>query len=632
MLPPESPQKALVEEVSKLLREEKHFHAAQLVADWVKRTSGAKVPAPRKDDEAYSLLNILLHWLLNHDGMEEAAQMLWGPTQFDPRPQGTQRVWKAFDNHNFVLLMGAGKQSKSFSAAVRLFLEWIRDPEYTTVKVLGPSESHLEDNLFTHLVSLHRGSAIPLPGTVGKLFIGLDTRARKGSITGVVVPLGKKAAGRLQGVARFPRKVPHPVFGPLSRLYVFLDEMANIPQGVNRDLDNLMSNTSGDGLKILGAFNPTDQNDHVGTRCEPPFGWPAFDPESHFEWTSTTGWFVVRLDAAQSENVKSGQVIFPGLQTKEGFDRIIQSSGGTNSPGYWAMARGCFPPMGTIMSLIPPGMLNDFKAEFIWYDNPRPVGGADLALEGGDTGKFAFGKWGLATGIKFSPTLAHPNGRTVMFKNAKGKAYPRYALQLQKIFVMPKGDTVEVKNQIAKLASSLGIAPEWLAVDRTGNGQGVFDLLKYEWGVGVIGVNFSQGPSDTKIMAEDSDIASKLYDRMNSELWFALRKFIEFGYLKALPGLETEELYPQITGRLFRAAGKDAKVEGKPDYKSRHQGKSPDDADAVTLLVYAARKASGIVPGMTADNTLGSEDDDDYYEDDGAPRIDITNSFSHIDL
>lgn len=178
-LPANCEQLPLVNEVSKLLHEEKLFEAARLVADWVGECAGKRVKQPTDKAEAYTLLNVLLHWLLDNGGMEEAAQMLWGPTQFDPRPNSTQRVWKAFDAQNFILLMGAASMSKSFSMAVRLFLEWIRDPEYTTIKVLGPSEQHLEDNLFSHLVTLHKSSTIPLPGTVGKLFIGMDSRSAR---------------------------------------------------------------------------------------------------------------------------------------------------------------------------------------------------------------------------------------------------------------------------------------------------------------------------------------------------------------------------------------------------------------------------------------------------------------------
>jgi hypothetical protein len=631
-LPVDCEQRELVNNVSTLLHEEKLFEAARLVADWVGECAGKRVKQPSDKAEAYQLLNILLHWLLDNNGMEEAAQMLWGPTQFDPRPNSTQRVWKAFDDHNFILLMGAASMSKSFSMAVRLFLEWIRDPEYTTIKVLGPSEQHLEDNLFSHLVTLHKGSTIPLPGTVGKLFIGMDSRSRKGSITGVVIPLGKKAAGRLQGVKRVPRKKAHPIFGKLSRMFVFLDEIANIPIGIWRDIDNILGSSSQEGLKVIGAFNPTDRSDPVGERCEPPFGWQSFDADKHHEWMSTRQWFVVRLDAALCENVVAGREIFAGLQTLEGFNRIISNNGGTNSANYWSMARGCFPPLGTIMSLIPTGMLNNFKGEFIWYEKPKPAGGVDLALEGSDTAKFAHGEWGLATGIKYPPSLQHPNGLTIMFKNAKGKAYPRYALQLKQIFLLPKGDTVAMKKSVQELAQRLGITPEWLAVDRTGNGAGVHDLLKFEWGIGCIGVNFSESAGDQKIMVEDSGTAKELYDRAQTELWFAAKKFLEFEYLKGVFGLETTELFLQLTGRLYEANGKMSKVEKKADYRSRHQGKSPDDAEAVTLLVCACRKASGVTLGMRSENTVGADEDDgDYYEDSG-PRCDVTNSFSHIDL
>src|SRR5262245_45248593 len=110
---PEGPQKELVSAVTKLLHEEKLFDAARLVAGCV-RQAGQKIPDPTTKSQAYEILNILLHYCLNNHGMEDAAQMLWGPTQFDGRPRGTQRVWKSFDDHNFILLMGAGKQSKSF--------------------------------------------------------------------------------------------------------------------------------------------------------------------------------------------------------------------------------------------------------------------------------------------------------------------------------------------------------------------------------------------------------------------------------------------------------------------------------------------------------------------------------------
>lgn len=636
MLSADCPQKLLTEQVTELLSTEKPFDAARKVGQFLnndRKARGEKpmdVPCETKQ-QAYVLLGLLLQWLLDNDGFEEAALLLWGPTQFDPRPDSTRRVWAAFEKHNNILLMGAGSMSKSFSMAIKLFLEWIRDPEHTTVKVLGPSEQHLEDNLFTHLVQLHKNSRIPLPGTVGKLFIGLDARARKSSITGVVIPLGKKAAGRLQGVKRSPRKKPHPKFGNLSRLFIFLDEIANIPGGIWRDIDNLLSNTNGDGLKIVGAFNPTDQNDPVGQRTEPPFGWPSFDADEHFEWLSTRGWFVVRLDAKYCENVVQGRVVFEGLQTLQGYNLIIQNSGGLDSPGYWAMARGCFPPTGTVMSIIPPGMLDKWKAEPIWYDRPRPCGGVDLALEGGDTARFAKGLFGLASGVKLPPTLMKPEGEVLLFKDSKGRVRPRHILFLEQIFKLPKAETVAMAEEIIRVARAALIEPEWLCVDRTGNGAGTHDLMKHNWGSGCQGVNFSEGAGEAKIMVEDSGTAKELYDRIQSELWFAMRKFIEFQYFFVSPSLDTSELVPQLTGRLFRMCGKKSKVETKPDYKSRNQNKSPDEADGVSLFLNGVRRASGFIPGMSVDNStepdLGDRDDSDRDGD----LTDVTNRFDDLD-
>jgi hypothetical protein len=464
-----------------------------------------------------------------------------------------------------------------------------------------------------------------LPGQVNQLFIGLDPRERKSSISGVVVPLGRKAAGRLQGTKRANRKKPHPVFGPTYRMFIFLDEIANIPQGIWRDIDNLMTGASGDSLKIIGAFNPTDQQDEVGKRTEPPVGWQMFDPDTEFEWVSTRGWKVVRLDAKFSENVVQQKVVYPGLQTYEGFQMLIQNSGGTDSPGYWSMGRGCFPPTGVPMSLIPSGLLADLKAEIIWYDHPTPVGAVDLAFNGADKAIFIKGSFGPATGFRLPPSLAFPAGRTIMFKNKQGTSALRDILLAETMLVLPKGDTVEQAEEIMRIARVYNIRPDCLCVDRTGHGQGTYDMLRHNFGE-VIGVNYSESASETKILEEDHDVSTELYVRMNSELWFALRKFIEFGYFKLSLGFDTTTLFPQLTGRRFRTMGKKSRVEEKDDYKSRNNGKSPDEADTATLLVQAVRRAFSFIPGMLMSSSV-TPDDDDRDE----PRIDITNLTEDLD-
>lgn len=630
MLQPGSTVGLLVTEVAERLHADHYIEAGQKVAGWLLSTTETKVEVETKE-QATEVLTLLLHWLLENDGYEEAAKLLWGESLFTPEPESAQRVWKAFEESNFILLMGAASMSKSYSMGVRLMLEWIRDPDNTSVRVLGPSENHLEDNLFTHLVTLHRMATIPLPGEVGKLFIGADTRARKGAISGLVIPIGKKAAGRLQGAKRMNRKVPHPKFGKLTRQFIFLDEIANIPVGVWKDIDNLVASSQGDaGLKIIGAFNPNNIHDEVGLRVEPPRGWSSFDPDADFDWVSTRGWRVVRLDAARCENVVQKKIVFPGLQTLEGFEMLIKNAGGMDSPGYWSMCRGCFPPSGVPMSIIPPGLLANIKAEVIWLDRPTPCGAVDLAFLGGDVAVFAKGSFGMATGFRYPPSVEHPEGRVQMFKNLKtGRVLPRNVILLEALLKLPKGETVSIKNEIIRLARSFSIRPDWLCVDKTGAGQGTFDLLRFEYGE-VIGVNYSDGASETRIMTEDHAPACELYERAQTELWFALRKFIEFEYCKHSVGISTEELHPQLTNRRYRA-GKRAKAEPKNEYQSRCQGKSPDEADAFTLLVQCVRKASGFIPGMSPENSSESRYDEtgDSFEDD-RPRVDVTNRCEHL--
>jgi hypothetical protein len=96
-------------------------------------------------------------------------------------------------------------------------------------------------------------------------------------------------------------------------------------------------------------------------------------------------------------------------------------------------------------------------------------------------------------------------------------------------------------------------------------------------------------------MEEDTEDAKTAYGRVYSELWFALRKWIEFAYFYVSPILDTGKLYKQLADRNY-ATKKFTTVEDKPSYKSRHGGESPDDADAVTLFLHAIRKNTTFMP------------------------------------
>lgn len=632
----EGRERVFADRVNQLVHSDKKFEAAQEIDDFLRLDL-------RLEDDPVKYFPVLQHWLhylLNSSKPEEAAKLLWTGNQFTPEPKFTKDVWSLFDESSHGLVMGAASCSKSYGFGVRFFLEWIRDPEWTTIRVLGPSEDHLEQNLFSHLVGLHKSASLPMPGEVGELFIGLDRRNQLSSIKGIIIPVGqRKKAGRLQGVKRKPRPEPHHIFGALSRLFIFIDEIENVPGGLWSDLDNVLSNIQeeGDtsGFKLFGAFNPTNQGDEVAKRVEPPFGWEGFDIDNHYRWKSKRDWDVLRLDGEQSENVKQGKIVYPGLQTQSGLETIAKNAGGRSSAGYHAMGRGAYPPQGIELTVIPPGMLSKWRGEFIYYDDPISVGSEDLALEGGAAAIYTLGRWGRATGIRFPPSLEHPTGHKLMFKDKHGQSIVRWALQADQQFAIPKGETVAMKDRTIAVNRKAGVRGEFFACDRTGAGAGVADLIRYEWSPLIHDVNFSEACSKDKIMLEDRKTCNEEFERMNTELWFAMRSWGEFQYFLISPAMDMTKLTQQLTQRKFRIVGGKTRVEQKRDYISRGF-ESPDEADSLTLFVHAARKGSGITLSMTneVEASAGNDDPDSWMPESlmtGGARIDESNRTQYLD-
>jgi len=627
----EGKRERMIIRVSQLLHKGEFIQAGQHAADF-STAPGTKPPVVLDVSEAQEICWFVLRWCLDNNRYDLAAGMLWNETLFTYQPRCTQMVWKEIQNSFALMLMGAGSMSKSYGAGVWLLLDWLRDPQYTNVKVVGPSEQHLKDNLFSHLVTFHRSATLPLPGETRDLFIGLDPKERKSAISGVVIPVGQKGRGRLQGTKRIRRKNPHPKFGILSRLRIMVDEFEKVPPGIHKDIDNLFSNFDGEieGLKIITAFNPEDIAGPAAVRCEPKTGWNEFKPDTDEVWDSKRGWRVLRLDAAKCENVMLKRTVFPGLQTWEGFNQIIANAGGTDTPPYWTMARACFPPAGAVFSIMPPSQTSKLIGEFIFGEAPIAVGAADIALEGGDIPTVAIGRFGKAIGYKLPPSLEFPAGKEILFFDKQKRRVLRWALQVDEIIPLPPGDTVTVALAIKEVAGKFSIKPQHFIVDRTGNGAGVHDVLLKLWlPADCRGVNYTEGATEMKILEEDTDIPVKEFERVVHELWFALKRWTEHNYIKISPKALTEAVLKELNGRRYQD-GKNNKVETKRDYKSRGNN-SPDKADAITLLLHIVRLAFSISPSAL-DGVAGTTIIGRFTNQDPVPcRIDHSNRFEDLD-
>lgn len=568
--------------------------AAFLVAERLKLPTGQV----KNDEQANALLASFLQYLLDQRRYVDAATLLWPANLFSGEPESARTIFDEAFKNVAVLLQGAASMGKSYSLGVYAYLDWRRDPQYTNYQFVGPSEKHLERNLFTHLVKLHNQASIPGPGEVRQLEITSDPKEKNSGLFGVVVPTGKKASGRLQGVKVVPRPTPHPQFGKLSRLRVVLEEAENIPPGIFEDVTNILSNARGvETFKIFGAFNPKDPNSQVAIRAEPVDGWGSLDVETSHLWDSKRGWRVVRLDAYKCENVLQGQEVYFGLQTKEGLERVIQNAGGVGTPGYYTMARGWYPPQGVDLAVIPQHLLNDVYGKFEFVEVGHPVAAVDVALEGGDNAIFALGRQGLASGWR-RPPKDGKEGELIRFTDEFNNPVPREVIQVDQLFQLPKGDTLKLVAEIRRVCRGADVKGPFLGVDRTGNGAGVHDLLVSQFHNSVRGINPSSSPTERKILEEDVQLPVDEYQYLISELWFGLRKYIEFGLLKIDPAIPQDPLMQELAGRRFLLTQKKTKVESKKEFKSRGN-KSPDRADALTMLVFTARLNGKGPPSVT---------------------------------
>lgn len=617
--------KSLSKEVSLPLHLEDPMVAARIALDGLGQSSVQLTTT----HDAYTVLAAFLQALLDNDMYAEAACLLWKPTQFTAEPASVQTIFDSLFTENQILVQGGASMGKSFSVGVWMYLDWRRDPANTNIQVVGPSENHLETNLFSHLVGLHKACSIPGPGTVTTLCIALDPHDKYAGIKGVVIPLGKRAAGRLQGVKVKPRKTPHPTLGKMTRLRVVLEEAENIHIGIWDDLINLSANAANkQQFKVIAAYNPKDRSSQVGIRAEPLDGWGSVDIETSSQWYTKRGWKLIRLDGWKSENVLLGWEKYPGLQTKQGLETLTLQAGGMNTAGYFTMARGWYPEDGLDTVVFPPALLKDdsVRGEYIWAEPPENVGSLDVALEGGDTAIYKHGRYGAAFGYKMPATMTDRGiPQTVLFKDAAGKRTYRHVLQVDQIIPVPKGRTEEVGDACIQISKALGVKPEWLGIDRTGNGAGVHDYVRSKYGEAVHGINGSSSSTDMRILVEDQKLPCDEYNLLYTELWFALKKWIEVGVCKFAFSLPSDPLISELLGRRYiqPIGNPKVRVEPKKAYKSRGN-KSPDRADALTMLLHVVRLQTSIVQsyktGSVAEATGPMKQ-----------RVDVTNRFESLD-
>jgi hypothetical protein len=389
---------------------------------------------------------------------------------------------------------------------------------------------------------------------------------------------------------------------------VCLHNCQNWPGGPFKDFNSLIASIDGlDLVKVACAFNPEDVSQEVVRMAEPEHGWNVDELDELYDYTSKAGWRVCRLDAAKCENVIQKKLIFPGLQTYDGFLSYLKA-GGDNSPNYFTFARG-FPPMvGTVNTIIPPSWPQSQRGEATFIETPENYAGVDLAFMGKDSAQMAVGRFGLASGWRDHYGTFQP------FKDrldvAKNK--PRHVLQIDSIMPLSKhDDTVKMAEEIMAKCKMLGIKPENTSLDKTGYGFGTWSHLNKVWG-DVFGIAWNEKATTRKILSEDLEGADKQCDGVMSEMWWAFKRWLDPRCCAILINtiIPPQPIHTQLTSRRYKHGKNGIKVEAKEEYMARNAGVSPDEADSLVMLVHIVRKKSEVIPGLHEEKLSGTRSKD----------------------
>ena len=592
---------ALCRRALKYIKEEGDYYKAVLTL--TPREHWNQVDANSDLKAHYSTM---FHLKLGEGNYESGLAMVLPEHRFSLRAQSARRVWELYRSETQLLIMGGGAVGKSFVLEACTWADWQRDPQNTLTNIVSVTKGHARANMFGQICKLHNeiGEVVYLVGEASKEKITIAGEADTSGIFLVGIADGDQGIGRLRGLHPTPRANPHPIFGNLTRCRTILDEADQIPRGIWTDLRNAFITAETDDnehIKILGAANPSDPNSEYGQRCEPRGGWLNHSDDD-VEWNSGRGWKIYRIDPAKTENVINRKTMpgCEGMQTYAGYLQATQDAGGEDTPGWWVMCRGMFPPTGHGSAIIGNNLLQRSVGEWAFDDVPTDIYSIDTALDGGDLPILTFGRSGPARRARMEVVTKHEDGtETVSVEEVEIHPVARQVIQVDFQIALGRGDSIKVAEN-ARDELPQDVNAFWVAVDGTGSGDGVKSALRRFIGMELMSIIYSERPTETKIMFDDDRVARAVYKNIRAELWYSMRRWLE-SRLILFSNVCEVDLYRELSGVRGGLIGGKYCVEKKDKYKNRNRGRSPDRAESCIQLVHLVRQRGDVDAGVFED-------------------------------
>lgn len=512
------------------------------------------------------------YWLPGYDGpgsyqhARNAAEMLWrqpGKELFvwHPDLETALEEYCAVGARGETLITGPASGGKTFGAALYALLFWMSDMANSGVLVCSTTLPGLKRRLWGDIRRLYLAiESICAPSNLvdSKTSIESSKGNSQRGIFGIAVAEGNevKAMGKIIGF--------HP-----PQILVIVDELTDVSGAIVEALTNLF--TGKKKAHFIGIGNATSIFDSHGKMCEPEQDWTSVTVASE-RWRTRRGGICLHFDGLLSPNIVANRIIFPFLLTPENIKETIREHG-ENSPQMWRMRRGFWCPEGVMQTVFSEQLIQRFMAmsKDPWENTQTQLwAGLDPAFGGGDKCILRFAETGKNTaGVEIMQL-----GESITIKPDVTSKVPVH---------------FQIASQVKTRCMERGIDPRHFGMDSTGEGGGLASIIANEWDAGFHQCEFGGGASEMPISDVNAKRCCDEYANRVTELWFAMRSVLMAGQLRGLDAATAVE----FCARMFTEKTK-IKLETKPEMKLRMNGKSPDNADAVVVLMDTIRNRGGL--------------------------------------
>lgn len=476
-------------------------------------------------------------------------KMIWNPW--------LEKQIESLCENQWVCWAGCGASGKTYAASLYSMVYFLAAPLQTSIILTSTTAKMIRKRAWPVIQDLYRTCKGGYPSHMvdSKTTLQAIRGDDKHAIFAIPVLDGatSKAVANIQGI-RSPRTM------------VIVDEATDTPEAAFEACSNLQKGTT--EFKFLAIGNPHSKFDQHGRFATPKSGWSGISIEDE-EWETERG-VCLRFDGLRSPNVLAGKTKYSFLISDDQV-RQAQKYDGEDSPKFWKYTRGMWSPEGVCKTVLSENLVEKYRVMFpaVFVKKSHMMAGLDPAFNGGDRCVIQLGRYGD-------------------FENGK----MGISLEKNEIIQIDAKSSEPVHFQIASRVQAIceenNVKPQHLAIDATGEGGGLCDILAKTWNPSIQRVEFGGKASDRPVSPEDHRKSSEVYANKVTELWFSVRQWV---INEQLRGMHHEAVI-EFCARVFDDKKRMTIIERKVDMKAR-TGKSPDFADAITLVVEMARRLGG---------------------------------------